>query len=61
MVNEKFRERVYAWNSFKENSTEFAGFFEHVLKLCLNEKLSLKEQINLIIFLDNCINSLEID
>lgn len=61
MVNEKFRERVYAWVSFKENSTEFPGLFDHVLRLLLSDKLSFKEQTNLMIFLDNCINSLEVD
>ena len=61
MVNEKFRERVYAWNCFKEKPAEFPAFFEYALKLCLSDTLSFKEQTNLIIFLDNCINSLEID
>jgi intron-binding protein aquarius len=70
MVNEKFRERVFAWNCFKdENTSEFADFFDNVLKLCLNKfnsdtnttELSFQEHSILIKFLDNCINSLEID
>ena len=72
MVNEKFRERVSAWDSFKnENTDEFAGFFENILRLCLNKpvvsapdiqpNLSYKEQTILIKFLDNCVNSLEMD
>ena len=68
MVNEKFRERVFAWECFiNENTTEFGDFFNRVLKLCLDKfenkdvNLSYQEQSILIKFLDNCINSLEID
>jgi intron-binding protein aquarius len=68
MVNEKFRERVFAWDCFKkENSNEFPSFFDKVLKLSLSKfnsktiNLSYQEQSILIKFLDNCVNSLEID
>jgi intron-binding protein aquarius len=61
MVNEKFRERVYPWNCFKAAPDQFPALFERVLRLCLADRLSLKEQTNLIAFLDNCINSLEVD
>lgn len=61
MVNEKFRERVYAWNCFKDKPEEFSGLFDRVLKLTLTDSHSFKEQTNLILFLDNCVNSLEID
>jgi intron-binding protein aquarius len=66
MVNEKFRERVFAWNCFREqNTAQFPDFFDNVLKLCLNKSkpvdLSFQEQSILIKFLDNCVNSLEID
>jgi len=68
MINEKFRERVPVWDSFKcENSLKFSEFFNCVLKLCLNSfkdryvNISYQEQSFLIKFLDNCINSLEVD
>ncbi len=61
MVNEKFRERVHAWDCFKSSPTHFPVLFERILKLCLSPNLSYKEQTNLIVFLDNCVNSLEVD
>lgn len=72
MVNEKFRERVFAWESFKSvNSTSFPSFFENVLRLLLDkfvsanksgvDRLTYQEQTILVKFLDNCVNSLEID
>lgn len=69
MVNEKFRERVFAWECFKtENTPEFSEFFYNVLNLCLDKSplsastnLSFQEQSILIKFLDNCVNSLETD
>ena len=68
MVNEKFRERVFAWDCFKnENSNEFSNFFDKVLKITLLKfngssiKLSYQEQSMLVKFIDNCVNSLEID
>lgn len=71
MINEKFRERVFAWTCFKkEQQSQFADFFDSVLKLVLDSfeseaeatpKLSYQEQTILIKFLDNCVNSLEFD
>ena len=70
MINEKFRERVFAWGCFKKTEqAQFADFFENILKLVLDKfestaakvKLSYQEQTILIKFLDNCINSLEFD
>ncbi|RNA15940.1 intron-binding aquarius [Brachionus plicatilis] len=69
MVNEKFRERVFAWDCFRtHNQSEFPAFFTSILHLCLDKstqgqpyQLSYQEQSILIKFLDNCINSLEVE
>ena len=39
MINEKFRERVFAWDSFKneESTTNFSDLFNNVLKLILGQ------------------------
>lgn len=62
MINEKFRERVQVWQAFEKNSDNFGAFFEQVLNLCLEEdtdKLSIKEQTALIVFINRCFNSME--
>jgi intron-binding protein aquarius len=63
MVNEKFRERVFAWQCFLDDTPEeFSSLFSSVLKLMIgNETTTLAERAILIKFLDNCVNSLEID
>lgn len=69
MVNEKFRERVFAWDCFRtQNQSKFAEFFSSILHLCLEQssknepcQLSYQEQSILVKFLDNCINSLEVE
>uniref|UniRef100_A0A0L8GB52 RNA helicase aquarius n=1 Tax=Octopus bimaculoides TaxID=37653 RepID=A0A0L8GB52_OCTBM len=62
MVNEKFRERVPAWEAFQSKSENFAGFFQEVLKASINAtNFSLREQSMLLVFLIHCFNSLEVD
>lgn len=63
MVNEKFRERVEVWPTFEKLPEEFPGFFRHVLELCLNEdnKTKIREKTALIVFLNHCFNSMEIE
>ncbi|XP_039598060.1 RNA helicase aquarius isoform X2 [Polypterus senegalus] len=64
MVNEKFRENVPAWETFKKNPEHFPYFFKCVLNSSLTEEgdsFSLKEQTVQILFLDHCFNSLEVD
>lgn len=65
MCNEKFRERVNAWNSFEKNPTHFSGFFQKVLNHCLSEEkftpLVAKQQTALILFLNHCFNSMEVE
>lgn len=61
MLNEKFRERVPAWDPFKKRSKQFPAFFQQVLEACLSEFSTLKEQTALLIFLNHCFNSMEVD
>lgn len=66
MVNEKFRERVETWKVFVDNDAEFAGFFQHVTETSLAETditsaVEMKEQIALLIFLNHCFNSMEME
>ncbi|XP_016335946.1 RNA helicase aquarius isoform X4 [Sinocyclocheilus anshuiensis] len=64
IVNEKFRENVPAWEVFKKAPTHFPHFFKCVMESCLSGEqlgLPLKEQTVLLLFLDHCFNSLEVD
>lgn len=62
MVNEKFRERVPAWEAFQSKSENFPAFFQEVLKASLKTgDFSLQEQAMLLVFLIHCFNSLEVD
>lgn len=64
MVNEKFRENVPAWETFKKKPEHFPFFFKCILKAALAEtdgEFSLHEQTVLLLFLDHCFNSLEVD
>ncbi|KAJ8411857.1 hypothetical protein AAFF_G00154950 [Aldrovandia affinis] len=64
IVNEKFRENVPAWEVFKKKPEHFPSFFKCVMDASLIEEavdLSLREQTVLLLFLDHCFNSLEVD
>ncbi|KAG8228111.1 hypothetical protein J437_LFUL000113 [Ladona fulva] len=63
MINEKFRERVPAWEPFKKKSQHFPGFFHQVLETCLHKgySVTLREQTALLVFLNHCFNSMEVD
>lgn len=62
MVNEKFRERVPAWEAFKAAPTKFGSFFRGVMEASLVEDaVTLREQNSILIFLIHCFNSLEVD
>ncbi|XP_076151695.1 RNA helicase aquarius isoform X1 [Alosa pseudoharengus] len=64
IVNEKFRENVPAWEVFKKEPKHFPFFVKCVMEASLagREKgLSLREQTVLLLFLDHCFNSLEVD
>ncbi|XP_036398844.1 RNA helicase aquarius [Megalops cyprinoides] len=64
IINEKFRENVPAWEVFKKKPEHFPFFFKCVMDASLTEEeagLSLREQTVLLLFLDHCFNSLEVD
>lgn len=65
MCNEKFRERVDAWITFQKSSTQFSGFFQKVLNYCLADEeftpIVAKQQTALILFLNHCFNSMEVE
>ena len=63
LVNEKFRERVPAWESFVKHPAPFAGFLRHLMKACLDTSntFSQKEQTHMIVFLNHLYNSIETD
>ena len=63
LLNEKFRERVPVWDAFKRRPTHFPGFFQQVLEACLMDSTQcpLKEKTALLVFLNHCFNSMEVD
>ncbi|ALC47310.1 CG31368 [Drosophila busckii] len=67
MCNEKFRERVEVWNVFQEKPEEYADFFRHMLESCLPPRTpkgkgsTMRERTGLLMFLNHCFNSMEID
>ncbi|XP_035218738.1 RNA helicase aquarius-like [Stegodyphus dumicola] len=61
MVNEKFRERVSAWEAFKSKPEHFPQFFKQVLHSTLDEEISLRERTCLLVFLIHCFNSCEVE
>lgn len=62
IVNEKFRERVPAWEVFKQAPNQFGTLFTRTLHLLLDQEgVTLREQAILLIFLNHCFNSLEVD
>ncbi|VDM82638.1 unnamed protein product [Strongylus vulgaris] len=62
MLNEKFRERIDAWQCFVKKPEHFPSFIHRVLKLSLDEgSRSSAEQCAIITFLVNSFNSVEID
>lgn len=63
LVNEKFRERVPAWDSFVKHPGPFPNFLRHLMKACLDttRKFTQKEQTHMIVFLNHLYNSIETD
>ncbi|KAF0312815.1 RNA helicase aquarius [Amphibalanus amphitrite] len=59
-VNEKFRERVPAWHPFVAAPEHFGAFFDQVTRTCL-ERVSFREMTALLVFLDHCFNSMEVE
>ncbi|CRK91496.1 CLUMA_CG005162, isoform A [Clunio marinus] len=68
LLNEKFRERIEVWKVFEKNSDNFALLFNEVLRKCL-EKIdivkatpaNIREQTALLIFLNHCFNSMDVE
>ncbi|VDM58006.1 unnamed protein product [Angiostrongylus costaricensis] len=62
MLNEKFRERIDAWQCFVNKPEHFASFIHRVLELSLDENdRSNSEQCAIVTFLVNSFNSVEVD
>eukprot|EP00794_Sanderia_malayensis_P020018 gene20018-21979_t len=63
MVNEKFREKVPMWQTFKNEPEKFPSLFRRILKLNIedSEEISVREQTSVLVFLTHCFNSLEVD
>lgn len=69
MLNEKVRERVDAWAVFRQQPDEFGHFFQQVLEACLPDAeadgqldaAALSEQTALVLFLNHCFNSMEVE
>uniref|UniRef100_A0AAF5PUK5 Intron-binding protein aquarius n=3 Tax=Wuchereria bancrofti TaxID=6293 RepID=A0AAF5PUK5_WUCBA len=62
MLNAKFRERIPVWRCISERSDQFPVFFRRILHLVLNtEQVTLLERSEIITFLINCFNSVEVD
>ena len=65
MLNEKFREKVEVWKVFERNAEEFPKFFQKVLEACLEQRnftsQFMREQTALLVFLNHCFNSMEVE
>jgi intron-binding protein aquarius len=68
MLNEKFRERIEVWKVFENNTENFPVFFNNVLSKCLEEiniqkatPTIIREQTALLVFLNNCFRSMEVE
>jgi len=67
MANEKFKERVEVWTVFEKLPDQYPAFFRHVLESCLPGKKakeassSLRERTALLMFINHCFNSMEIE
>lgn len=65
MANEKFRERVDAWAVFRKKPEYFPTFFQKVLEQCVSDETFTtniaREQTALILFLNHCFNSMEVE
>jgi len=61
MINEKFRERLPAWQIIELTPEHFSHFFSEVLGLLLDEGPPFSQQIEMVTFLNNAFNSLEVE
>lgn len=61
LVNDKFRERLPAWQIIAQQPQHFGHFFTQILHMALDETLPFAPQTELVTFLANCFNSLEVE
>ncbi|CAJ0946367.1 unnamed protein product, partial [Mesorhabditis belari] len=61
MMNEKFRERTNGWQCFVDSPEHFSHFMSRVCTLSIDDAPNTIEQCQLLRFLVNCFNSVEID
>uniref|UniRef100_A0A914HES8 Intron-binding protein aquarius n=1 Tax=Globodera rostochiensis TaxID=31243 RepID=A0A914HES8_GLORO len=61
LINSRFRERLPAWQIIMKHPQHFPDFFTRVLHLAIDEQLPFAHQIEIVAFLSNCFNSLEVD
>ncbi|EDV21748.1 uncharacterized protein TRIADDRAFT_30088, partial [Trichoplax adhaerens] len=63
MINEKFRERVQLWEFLRNRPENFQALFRQIMNLTTDdwEKITIKEQTVLLLFLIHCFNSMESD
>lgn len=67
MMNEKTRERISGWHIFESsNQSHFSGFFHQIMEICLQESPEMtsqyfKEMTWILMFLNSCFNSMEIE
>lgn len=67
MMNEKSRERISGWHIFEsENQAQFSGFFHQVMEICLRDTedtsaVYFREMKAILMFLNSCFNSMEIE
>lgn len=65
LLNEKFREKVEVWKIFETNTEQFEHFFRKVMDACLSEHPlvpeCMREQSALVVLLNHCFNSMEVE
>lgn len=63
MANEKIRERVQLWPIFSEKPEHFTTFFRRVLEMCLpvDQEIQMPERTALLVFINHCFNSMEVE
>lgn len=61
LINDKFRERLPAWQIIEEHPQQFPQFFTEILHMALDENVPFAHQTEIVTFLANSFNSLEVE
>lgn len=62
VINQKFREGVEIWETFKNNNSEkISHFISQTTRLMLSDCVSISEKTALLVFFIHCFNSIEIE